>query len=299
MNSLHNHLTITIGFRCNNNCVSCMLKGFKDQLQPADIETYKKILHDTIQKGRHTSIILSGAEVTLNPDLLHYIRYTRELGYFRHIRIQTNGRKCSDPLYARQLVDAGLDEAYVSIYGPNRDIHQSLTMSENSFDQTLAGLENLDKTGIRIITNTVVTSRNVSALAGIVDLTAPFANIREMEFWSYWPMAEEDKRHLLVSYPGVLPHLSAAITKSIALKKRVIIRKIPGCLLGEHLDLLDNYLPETIIDPLYWHKFAANRFGGCPHASQCEVTNCPGLPAAYIKRFGSEDHLIGPVKARK
>ena len=283
---IENYLTVTIGFRCNNRCLSCMLRDVMDRLRPVSLEKYRPILDETIREGRLNSLILSGAEVTLEEDLPRYMELAKNLNYFRHIRIQTNGRRLADYEYARTLKEAGLDEAFVSVYGPNSTIHESLTRVPGSFKETMQGIRNLNELGIRIITNTVITRLNYPYLADIAASLSAIPRIDRMEFWNYWPMGGTDPHDLLVANETLSPSLAKTVAKARQMNRAILFKNIPECVLGEYNEYLDNRLPPTVIDEAYWEIYRRNQFGKCPRRGRCGAENCMGLTAAYLNKFG-------------
>jgi MoaA/NifB/PqqE/SkfB family radical SAM enzyme len=289
-----NYLTVAVGFRCNNRCLSCMLRDVMPLLQPVSLEKYPPLLAEIVRQGVFSSIILSGAEVTLEENLPRYIEFTRSLNYFRRIRLQTNGRRLADCEYAGTLAKSGLDEAFVSVYGPNPRIHESLTRATHSFYETIQGIKNLNELGVRIITNTVITRLNYRFLPEIVEMLSAFPNIARMEFWNYWPMDEADRHDLLVSNQKLTPYLYRTVAQAHQTGQAILFKNIPECLLGKYSGCLDNRLPQTIIDDAYWDVYRKNKFGQCPDREYCAATECMGLTAAYQKKFGYDN--ISPIR---
>lgn len=284
--SIENYLTVTIGFRCNNRCLSCMLRDVMDRLRPVSPEKYRFLLEETVREGRLNSLILSGGEVTLEEDLPRYLELAKNLNYFRHIRFQTNGRRLADYEYARMLKEAGLDEAFVSVYGPDSRIHESLTRVPGSFKETMQGIRNLNELGVRTITNTVITRLNYRYLADIVTSLSAILRIDRMEFWNYWPMGETDPHDLLTANETLSPYLAETVARARQMNQAILFKNIPECVLGEYSDYLDNRLPRTVIDEAYWEVYRKNQFGKCPGREHCGAVNCMGLTAAYLNKFG-------------
>jgi MoaA/NifB/PqqE/SkfB family radical SAM enzyme len=88
----------------------------------------------------------------------------------RRISVMTNGRALSHEPYARLLISAGIRRFYVSIHGHDAKLHEGLTRTPGSFDQTVAGLDVLARYrrhGIEVHTSTVITKRNLPHLTEI------------------------------------------------------------------------------------------------------------------------------------
>jgi cyclic pyranopterin phosphate synthase len=76
----------------------------------------------------------------------------------------TNGRRLSHFPYAVALAKSGMNRFYVSIHGHTKKLHEGLTRTPDSFEQTVAGLDSITKLkrfGVDLHTSTVVTDRNL------------------------------------------------------------------------------------------------------------------------------------------
>ena len=69
---------------------------------------------------------ITGAEITLRRDLPELARLARGNG-FEHVRIQTHGMRLADLAYCRELIDAGVDEFFVSVAASDADSHDAIT----------------------------------------------------------------------------------------------------------------------------------------------------------------------------
>lgn len=288
--SMQKYLIITIGFDCNNECISCMLRGFRTKLKKISFEEFKNLVAE--KSKDYSGIILSGAEVTLNRDLLKFVNYAKK--YFKNIRIQTNGRRLSDREYCGKLIKAGVNEFYISINGPKSQIHDSITQRPGSFEETLKGLANLNGWGVRITTNTVVTEYNYSYLHEIVKIISRFSNIAEMEFWNYWPAGKEDFDNLIPPITRVIHNLSKAILVANNSRIRVILKYFPECLLRGNAKYLNNSQPDVVIDKLFWKKNSRAKWS-CVFKDVCSSGKCDGFSLAYTNKYGQEDKIVKPL----
>lgn len=290
------YLIVTIGFDCNNRCINCMLEGVKDKLKPVSFEEFKRILLTNQESPTFTSLILSGAEVTLKEDLIEYVQFAREFDFIENIRIQTNGRKLSSREYSQRLFQAGVNEYFVSVYGPDESIHNAMTQQENSFQETLAALKHLDQLGARVITNTVITRLNYQSLPSIVEVISTFPHIREMQFWNFIPSCEEDPDDLLVSNRELQGPLFQAFALGIKKGISTFVQGYPECLLGNYREHLDETRPPIIIDPQFWNYYGAKSLRYCQYQNECQTKQCWRLPANYINKFGWDLDIIHPLK---
>jgi MoaA/NifB/PqqE/SkfB family radical SAM enzyme len=293
--SAEDYVEVTVHFKCNLHCVHCMIEGTMDWLRPETEEQYSELLAENARHHRWKGLTLTGAEVTLRPDLPDLVRQARDNG-FEHVRIQTHGARLADPGYCRKLVEAGLDEYFVSVTAADAATHDTITGVPGSFERMLRGLENLDTyPEVVTLTNTVITKRSYRQLPQVVDRLGHLRRLAQMEFWTYWPMRERDDKDLIVSHLDALPYLRRAIAGARALGRRVEVKNFPECLLAEDRTVLDNAQPRLVVDPEFWSEFNRNGFHQCVHRSYCASTECLGLNTAYVNKYGWHADVLVPL----
>jgi cyclic pyranopterin phosphate synthase len=114
-------------------------------------------------------VCFTSGEPTTRPELPDLVALAKKLGYGR-ISVMTNGRRLSHLPYAALLAKAGMNRFYVSIHGHTKKLHEGLTRTPDSFEQTVAGLDSIAKLkrfGIELHTSTVLTDRNLPHLGDI------------------------------------------------------------------------------------------------------------------------------------
>ena len=298
--SLRDHadyVSLTMEFRCNLACVHCMIEGTMDRLTPQPESEFQAVLDEQRRNRRWKGLILTGSEITLRKDLPDLARRARAAG-FEHVRIQTHGMALAKPDFAARLLDAGVDEFFVSVAGSDAQSHDRITAVPGAWGRMMRGLERLDADPrARLFTNTVVTRLSHPLLVELVDALAHLKRLIQMEFWVYWPMAETDEKRLCAPHAAILPDLAAAIRRARALGRYVEVKNFPHCLLvAEGLgDALVNDQPLLLIDPAFWTEFERNGFHQCVHRDRCASQQCLGLNAAYVDRFGWEGDSLLPL----
>ena len=287
---------MTMEFRCNLACVHCMIEGTMDRLEPESLAKFQKVLDYNKVSRRYSGLILTGSEITLRRDLPDLARRARQHG-FEHVRIQTHGMRLVNQSYCRELIDAGVDEFFVSLTAPYAELADELTTVKGSFDKAVRGLENLEAWDhVKTLTNTVVTKRSYAHVAGIVERLRHLERMTQHEFWVFWPMKEEDEKDLAASHLDVRPHLKDAIAKCRQYGRGVVVKNFPECLLGEEdAEALDNTQPKLLIDPAFWNEFSRNGFYQCVHRARCASTKCLGLPTAYAAKYGWHADALVPI----
>lgn len=291
------NLEVTVHFGCNLKCTHCMIEGTMDWLNPETDRDIAALFAQNAATRQWSGVTLTGSEVTLRADLPAIARLARTSG-FEHVRIQTHGMRLADVAYCHTLVDAGIDEFFVSLTAADAATHDAITGVPGSFERTVRGLENLDQiAGVATATNTVITRRSFTHLPLVVARLAHLKRLLRHEFWAYFPMNEVDVRDLLVPHAEVLPYLRAAIEAAAQRDVDVAVKNFPECLLGQDRAALDNSQPKLVIDPEFWPEFMRNGFHQCAFRATCQSKQCLGLNSAYIAKFGWERDLLRPFVA--
>lgn len=280
------YVSATLEFRCNLRCVHCMIEDTMDRLQPVSDAEFDRVLAKNERDRSWTGLVMTGSEITLRRDLPELAQRARAAG-FKHIRIQTHGMHLSRPGYAEKLIEAGIDEFFVSVAGCDAATHDGITAVKGSFDKMMRGLEIISGVpGTAIITNTVVTELSYRLLPEVVDALKGVTALTQMEFWHYFPMSETDNKNLLADYRLIIPYLREACRRADARGVAAEIKNVPQCLLGGDDWRLDNGQAALLIDPDFWVEFDRNGFYRCPHRASCNSRACLGLTEAYVARFG-------------
>lgn len=269
-----------------------MLSGLREKLPPIGFDNFKRIVSDLKLKGLYKNLILSGAEVTTCKDLDRYIQYAVSMDYFDKIQIQTNGRKLSDREYLRHLIDLGINEFFVSLYG-NEEVHDRITCRPGSYRETVMGIKNLESFDVNVISNSVLSKLNFDEIPDLIKFLAG-EKISEIHLWNYFPMKEIDRDDYLVSlndFLKLLPELTDIVK---LMKKPLVFKGFPECLSSEPPLFFDSYFPETILPNMFWDKFSESGFGYCIYRDRCSSSSCWGLSKAYVNKFGDERKLLSP-----
>jgi MoaA/NifB/PqqE/SkfB family radical SAM enzyme len=290
------YISVTLEFRCNLKCVHCMIEGTMDYLQPQSDQVFEEVLAEQRRNQRWQGIILTGSEITLHKELISMVEAAKQAG-FKHVRIQTHGMHLGQTSFCDSLLGAGVDEFFVSVAGSDAGSHDTITQVEGAFDKMMAGMRYLDQFDqVSLITNTVVTKLSYHLLPKLVESLSHLRQLKQMEFWHYWPMTELDDKDLIAKVGDVLPYLEEAIVRAQALGRVVEVKNFPQCLLGEFGHLLDNEQPQLLIDEAFWDQFNRNGFHQCLYREECMSAQCLGLNQAYTAKYGWEKDRVKPIK---
>ncbi|MCX5712955.1 MAG: radical SAM protein [Candidatus Omnitrophica bacterium] len=233
---------IKIGFSCNNSCKFCVQGKKREKLPDKTVDKIKQELASGRKVGK--DVVFTGGEPTLrNAELVEMVRHAKKLGY-KKIQIQTNGRLFAYKGFCRNLISAGANEFCPSLHGPDYKIHDFLTSSKGSFEQTCQGIINLKCLGQHVLTNTVITSRNYKLLPLIAGL---LVDLKVDQFQFAFPhilgSADENKNWLVPKISRVMPYLKKALDIGIKAKKSVMTEAITYCFMQGY----EQYIGERVI----------------------------------------------------
>jgi cyclic pyranopterin phosphate synthase len=250
-------------------------------------------------------VCFTSGEPTTNRALPRWVKLAKARGV-PTISVMTNGRALSYERYTKGLIAAGMNKFYVSIHGHNRRLHEGLTRTPQSFEQTVAGLDvvtSLKRYGIALHTSTVVTRRNLPHLGDIyrflrshgvdqVVFNVMQANGRaDTYFEQLWPtyaqiaaafaaFCEEQRRH----EPRVMAFLvdiPLCTTEAVPDFNRGYVESYVHFSPGEgESDLVQ--IRRADLDEAERRKRAECR--GCRYDSVCE-----GVWGNYLRRFGWDE----------
>ncbi len=159
-------LHVSIGAVCNNNCVFCMEEDRDARYENNSAMTRERVRFMLEQHRGAEEVCFTSGEPTTRPELPEFVGWAKALGYTR-ISTMTNGRRLSHLPYAAALAKAGMNRFYISIHGHEKKLHEGLTRTPDSFEQTVAGLQSIAKLkrfGVELHTSTVITKRNLPSM---------------------------------------------------------------------------------------------------------------------------------------
>lgn len=286
-------LIVTFGFRCNLKCAFCMVEDVLNVYQGTTLGEFRDLIAGGKIHG-YRRVTFSGGEATLESDLLEYVRLARTVDSVERVRIQTNGTRLGKRDYLQSLVDAGVDEFFVSIHGHDGPSCDRITRRRRSFEAILAGIEAVaGVAGPDLYTNTVICNANFRHLHDIVERIAPFQPAG-MEFWNLWQRIDPgDTREMSIQVGESAAFVARALERCADLGIPPVVKWFPRCLLGPAGRFLDNSQPNVLIEPEFWDKapeYSCIFDGVCQDASE----SCDGLSHAYVRKFGWEESLLEP-----
>jgi pyruvate-formate lyase-activating enzyme len=278
---------IRVNFHCNQACRFCFVST---HLPPAGDGPVREKILEAAQAGAR--ITLTGGEPTLNPNLVEYVRLAKAHSRLP-VNLQTNAVRLADAVLVDALVDAGLDEAFVSLHGSTAAISDAVTEAPGTFERTVAGIDNLARTRVAVVLNFVICERNHRDLVAYVRLVAarwPRAYVN-VSFVAPSSDVVPRERALVPRYSEVLPALGEAVAEAerlgLALGGFNSMCGLPLCLVPSRLE---RYFASSDIP----EGFDGGEFVKVDACTRCALQRkCFGLRRGYLELHG--DGELRPV----
>lgn len=152
--------------RCNLCCLHCYADAH-DRLYPGELTTEegRRLLADLAAFGAPT-VIFSGGEPLMRPDLFELAAYARDLGL--RCVLSTNGTLITEAV-AQEIERVGFAYVGVSLDGIGWR-HDKVRGKLGAYDEALAGLRRCRDRGVRVGLRFTVHRKNLNQLPGIFDL---------------------------------------------------------------------------------------------------------------------------------
>lgn len=281
-------LHVKVSKDCNNNCLFCLDdRGLRTDVTTGEVQRL-------LDEHRHLGdMLFTCGEPTIHPDLPLFVQMARTEGY-GSIGLVTNGRRLAYQDYLESLLAFGLNEVTISIHGCAARMHDAVTRTKGSFGQTSRGLKNVqlarERHDLRLVTSTVLTSRNIDHVGQILHFLASFypdtmvLNVVEP---SGEALAHFDR--LIPEYEDVASAIGAAL-EGFHARDAVVVEGIPVCLctgfeesagLREEIHLQEGDEIKAL-PPDRNHRKPSFCDG-------CRYTHvCPGVFVEYLERRGWE-----------
>lgn len=275
-------VAIRVWNKCNNNCIMCS-NYFVRNIDEGE-RTFSSMLSRVKEKEPEPKeITFTGGEPFLNPGIFDLIDRFRNLYPKTRINILSNGRLFYYPKYCAKLkkhFDSNMQLA-VSICGHSSKVHDSVTLTKNSFVQTAKGIKNLLKQGIPIELRVIVLQQNVKhleAIANYVSKNFKGINYVVFIFVDLVSNAVKNKKLVAVKYTKTIPYLAKSLN---VLKKN-------------NVDFRLYHFPLCILPAEYWkNSWVSVERSKIKPTAKCKKCTCSkecvGILKGYYNIFGDAE----------
>ncbi|MFA6217187.1 MAG: radical SAM protein [Candidatus Omnitrophota bacterium] len=229
---------INLGFLCNNRCKFCMSDVPREEQKFIPVTEVKKELLDFYKQG-YRMIGFLGGEPTLYPHLVESILFARKLG-FQGVYLVSNGRRYSDAVFLKKIIQAGASRFYISIHSHKAATEDFLTAVKGGFSEKTQGLRYLAilrKKGIikdNILLNIVINKLNYRDLSKMIRFFSQKFQLRDFRLNFINPEGRGRRNFdlLVPRYTAIKKHLTAAVGLAKKMKLNLTVGDIPFCILA-------------------------------------------------------------------
>ncbi len=291
---------VKVGFSCNNRCLFCVQGRKRYEIGDFTTEEVFKKLEESRKIA--DSIVFTGGESTIRKDFFKLVQYAKSLN-FRIIQIQTNGRMFAYKKFCEEAIKAGANEFSPALHGHIAPLHDFLTRSRGSFEQTTTAIKNLKSLGQYVLTNTVITKSNYRHLPEIASLLVKLG-VDQYQFAFVHPVgtAFEYFERVVPRMKLIEPYVKKGLDIGIKAGKRVMTEAIPYCIMKGYEDYIaEKIIPATTI---YDANFVVENYTEFrlkegkkkgPLCKKCRYFEiCEGPWREYPERYGFDEFV--PVR---
>jgi len=290
---------------CHNHCVFCDASRLGAGRLLTLEQARAQVRHYAAQGVRE--LVVSGGEPLHHPDLLTVVAEARSRG-IGFVSLYTTAAFNLSRHHARDLREAGVDIAMVSLFGPDARTHDAVARSAGAFAQTTAGLEALSQAGVRFCLNTPVMRANYRRLEEMLRIAAGSGAVSWQLSDIHPTTAVLANSNVHVPYPEVRPVLDAVFSRADALGLQMMTQEFPLCVLGEHFARSQEMCRAWYTALVTEARFASGEYEVVPpitararhFAPQCTGCSyrayCRGIPDSYRSRIA--DDSFWPIQAK-
>lgn len=239
---MQRYFDLKVGFKCNNDCVHCVITDKKDT---EDLTTQE--IKNAIDNLDENHIVgFTGGEATIRDDFLELLRYAKESGH--DTSLQTNGSMLHDDEFAKEA-SKYLDTCLIAIHSHIPEIHNSIVRCREQlqmYERTIGGFKNLIKYGVNTRTQTVISRLNVKDLPETYDFIQSVSPGIYMNLTFPHPngAALRNANIVVPRYSEIKPYIQKILSKWA---RYLSVEAIPMCYLYPYHNDVDYYLDGDIM----------------------------------------------------
>jgi MoaA/NifB/PqqE/SkfB family radical SAM enzyme len=268
---------LAIGDRCNSSCIMCTTVRPEDK----DIKTYFLPLNEIESSLDSMSgpdyVAITGGEPTIHPELSSIVKEIRTRFPDTELKLLTNGRMLSYPDFTDRLV-TGIDTLIIPLHAHHPDLHDFISRSKGSFEQTVKGIRNALRHDIKVEIRIVIHGINYPFLpetAEFIKKEFPAASV-VMLYFDIIGSGFLNRERLVVPMTKVIPYLQKALD---TLGDAATAYHFPPCL-----------LPETYRMHIHGVSVVERRIMFTKGCDKCSAkSDCCGIWKTYSRLQGTEE----------
>lgn len=210
------HNTLFATERCNSNCLMCSQPPI-DRDDIAALTERNLRLIDLISPAPEYLCITGGEATLLGDSLLAILSKLRDRIPSTYVHILTNGRRFAWPNFSSKFADVNHPNLSVGVplYADYASLHDYVVQARCAFDQTILGLHELARYGIRVEIRVVLHALTIPRLAHLAEYIC--RNLTFVDHVAFMGMehighAPRNMTELWIDPIDYQPNLEAAIT---------------------------------------------------------------------------------------
>jgi His-Xaa-Ser system radical SAM maturase HxsC len=297
--SPHNVLFFTE--RCNSRCLMC-------SQPPRDIDD-GYLIDEMLESiplmdlGTPELCITGGEPTLLGPRLLEVLRCVRDFLPETALHMLSNGRLFAYPANARAVAEVGMRDLMIGIplYADVACRHDFVVQAKGAFDQTIRGLMNLARFGVRTEIRFVIHRQTVGRMvetARFITRNLPFVSQVAFMGLEMTGFTKSNLEALWIDPYEYQDQLANAVEEIAGARIRASIYNLPLCLLPERVwrfarqsisDWKNIYLPEC--EPCSLKQSCAGFFASAPLRYSAHLKP---FATPVRMRIGKSEHKVPP-----
>ena len=303
------HFFVLHASRCSNNCVFCSSRTFGDLARNIEDEFSK--LDEILGEQPIATLEISGSDPGEYPALPDLVRECYHRTGAGKITLATHGRTLCDTKVVNNLTSAGVQEYLIPLYGHTAAVHDAVTQSPGSFEQTTAGLRNLSAAGLGVRLSTLITRENQAFLKELLSCVAGITTDCTVAI-PYYHSPHARYRQSIADFDALRGQLSEALRHVAAEGFMPVLISIPYC-------LLDFWYPKVVMsrvskyDYRHWRrpdlvesgaaqvegKITLPRYRVLTKGEECKSCSCEDICAGFYETYVDAGYFkFRPLESR-
>ena len=202
--------------QCNSNCIMCPLSETVRRQEQRDYFSWLwKFIHILPNDLEYVNV--TGGEPTLlRQHFFEIMEYLKNTFSYAGFQLLTNGRSLADKRFLKRLLECSPRNMRfaIPIHASKESVHDAITQSKGSFQQTNQGIHNLLNEGQKVEIRLVVSKKNINELKETAKyIVSEYKGIFCVNFIAMEMMgsAAVYREELWVNYPEVFQKAEKAV----------------------------------------------------------------------------------------
>ncbi len=283
-----------LGQTCNMNCYFCYFSArIADKNHPEhpfmSLEKAKEICRIFREEYDLNSIDIQGGEPTIYPHIFELLNYCNHIGL--KPTLITNLIALNNYKYCEKFKNYGVYDFLVSLQGIG-EVYDQIVGIKNGFKRQIQALDNIQRLGIPIRVNTVLSNEAIPQLKEICDLAVKY-KARVVNLLGYNNSGDQDRmreKTKVPQYKEIARILEPLVDYLEANDIEVNIRFLPFCVFKPQYRKNVQNQKQKVFDMHEW-EVSSRIWVDAPHQRQAkqELDQLPNLPSVMnqyrLRRF--------------